>query len=66
MVCVQSDGSMVLWDLREVPSMHQYCPGAGTEERLRRPTYSTAGVLQYDNHQGAVVAVQPIVASSDR
>ena len=38
----------------------------GIEYCLRYPTYNTAGILQDENHQAAVIAVQPIIAPGDR
>ena len=62
----QVDGSVVLWDLREVSMMHRPLKIDDIEYTLRYPTYNTAGVLQDENHESPCVALQPITAPGDR
>ena len=65
MFYLQYDGSVVVWDLREVSSLHKsgLRGSDGMEHTLRHPTYNTAGVLaEEENHQTAVIALQPIAA----
>jgi len=59
------DNSIVAWDLREPASMHitQQVPG-GDKVVLRRPTYSTDGLLE-DEHSGAIVSLEAITTSTD-
>jgi len=60
-----SDGSLAVWDLREPNTVHK-CYHDGKEDRcLRYPTYNTAGVLHYENHGSAIVALSSIVAQGD-
>ncbi|XP_019613494.1 PREDICTED: WD repeat-containing protein 60-like [Branchiostoma belcheri] len=55
-------GSVVVWDLRELSSMH-FVYKVGQEEWLiRSPTYTTDGVLGSDNHHGPVNSLVPVVS----
>ncbi|XP_064397661.1 cytoplasmic dynein 2 intermediate chain 1-like [Halichondria panicea] len=56
-----SDGSVVLWDLREPAAMHRR---DGEDPVIRVPTFSTAGIPLLDNHNSPVVSVTPISAPS--
>ncbi|CAH1773790.1 unnamed protein product [Owenia fusiformis] len=61
-----SDGSLVVWDLRENPSLHKHITLADKEWLVRYPTYSTAGILQYDNHNSAVTSILPVISPQDK
>ena len=41
MLAGTSDGSLVLWDLREPAGSHHFMTIAGTEWTFRQPTFST-------------------------
>jgi len=60
------DGSVVAWDLREPPTMHHSYICGSQDWLLRFPTYNTAGVLQYDNHNSPVTAIVTILTDSNR
>jgi len=59
------DRSLVAWDLREPASMHitQRLDG-GEPVVLRRPTYSTDGLLE-DAHSGSICSIEAIAPTSD-
>ncbi|ELU09671.1 hypothetical protein CAPTEDRAFT_129633 [Capitella teleta] len=56
------DGSLVCWDLREANSMHRPVKVKDIEVTPRYPSYNTAGVLHYDNHQSSLVAVVTVTS----
>ncbi|KAF6029361.1 hypothetical protein EB796_012331 [Bugula neritina] len=60
------DGSLVAWDLREPPTMHHSYICGGQDWLLRFPTYNTAGVLQYDNHNSPITALVPVLTDSGK
>ncbi|XP_059901503.1 cytoplasmic dynein 2 intermediate chain 1 isoform X2 [Gadus macrocephalus] len=61
-----SDGSLVLWDLREPAGGHHTMTVAGTEWTFRQPTFSTDAVLSALGHHSAVntIAVLPSPSST--
>ena len=55
------DGSIVLWDLRESPSLHcQNTKKINESNVIRSPTYTTAGVLLEENHMSEVRSILPL------
>lgn len=60
------DGSLVAWDLREPPTMHHSYICGGQDWLLRFPTYNTAGVLKYDNHNSPITAIVPILQENKK
>ncbi|XP_013391905.2 WD repeat-containing protein 60-like [Lingula anatina] len=60
-----TDGSLVVWDLREPASMHHVYRTREEEWLLRKPTYFTAGILGEENHHSPVTTVIPIVSAAD-
>lgn len=60
------DGSLVAWDLREPPTMHHSYICGGKDWLLRFPTYNTAGVLKYENHNSPISAIVPIMADNSK
>eukprot|EP00058_Branchiostoma_floridae_P018614 XP_002604103.1 hypothetical protein BRAFLDRAFT_71608 [Branchiostoma floridae] len=56
-------GSVVVWDLRELSSMHFVYKVGEDEWLIRSPTYTTDGVFGTDlGHHGAVNALVPVVS----
>lgn len=60
------DGSLVAWDLREPPTMHHSYMCGGQDWLLRFPTYNTAGVLKYENHNSPITAIVPILQDNKK
>lgn len=60
------DGSVVAWDLREPPTMHHSFMCGREDWLLRFPTYNTAGVLQYENHNSPVTAIVPLLTDGGK
>ena len=60
------DGSLVAWDLREPPTMHHSYMCGKQDWLLRFPTYNTAGVLKYDNHNSPITALVPILTDNSK
>ncbi|KAK3591390.1 hypothetical protein CHS0354_005310 [Potamilus streckersoni] len=54
------DGSIAVWDLREIASLHKSVVVNSHEYLLRFPTYDTAGVLDNENHHSPVNSICPI------
>ncbi|NWQ69528.1 WDR60 protein, partial [Neopipo cinnamomea] len=60
-----TDGSLLVWDLREDSRMHPHMMMSGTDWTFRVPTFSTDGILNSVNHTSAVLAVEPVSTSLD-
>ncbi|XP_071417520.1 cytoplasmic dynein 2 intermediate chain 1 isoform X2 [Pithys albifrons albifrons] len=60
-----TDGSLLVWDLREDSRMHPHMMMSGTDWTFRVPTFSTDGILSLVNHTSPVLAVEPVSASLD-
>ncbi|XP_025908768.1 WD repeat-containing protein 60 isoform X1 [Nothoprocta perdicaria] len=58
-----TDGSLLVWDLREDSRMHLRVTFGGTEWAFRVPTFSTDGVLNSINHTSPILAVEPVLTS---
>ncbi|XP_066300331.1 cytoplasmic dynein 2 intermediate chain 1-like [Branchiostoma lanceolatum] len=55
-------GSVVVWDLRELFSMHFVYKVGEDEWLIRSPTYTTDGVFGTESHHGAVNSLVPVVS----
>ncbi|CAH1241722.1 WDR60 [Branchiostoma lanceolatum] len=55
-------GSVVVWDLRELSSMHFVYKVGEDEWLIRSPTYTTDGVFGTESHHGAVNSLVPVVS----
>ena len=54
----QSDGSVAVWDIREMDYLHKFTSKKSPDEIVfRNPTYTTAGILQYENHSSEVICI---------
>ncbi|KAM8810391.1 cytoplasmic dynein 2 intermediate chain 1 [Eudromia elegans] len=58
-----TDGSLLVWDLREDSRMHRHVTFSGTEWTFRVPTFSTDGLLSSVNHTSSILAVEPVLTS---
>ena len=60
------DRSLVAWDLRESASMHinHQMDGGASKVVLRRPTYSTDGLLE-DSHTGQIYSMEAIPPTAE-
>uniref|UniRef100_A0A8B9EKR6 WD repeat domain 60 n=1 Tax=Anser cygnoides TaxID=8845 RepID=A0A8B9EKR6_ANSCY len=58
-----TDGSLLVWDLREDSRMHPRMTFGETDWTFRLPTFSTDGVLNSVNHTSPIVAVEPVSTS---
>ncbi|KAL3835822.1 hypothetical protein ACJMK2_021293 [Sinanodonta woodiana] len=54
------DGSIAVWDLREIASLHKSVVVDNQEYLLRFPTYDTAGILDNENHHSPVNSICPV------
>ena len=59
------DGSVVVWDIRESSSLHSTVNNKDKQWIVRRPTFSTAGVLNNENHLSPVQNILPIALPID-
>ncbi|CAB3993044.1 WD repeat-containing 60-like [Paramuricea clavata] len=59
------DGSVVVWDVRESSSLHSTINNKDNQWVVRRPTFSTAGVLFSENHLSPVQNILPIALPID-
>ncbi|CAD5110844.1 DgyrCDS205 [Dimorphilus gyrociliatus] len=57
-----SDGSLVVWDLREASNFHKTFKDESVEYVLRGPTYNTAAILENDNHYAPIKSVTAIIS----
>ncbi|ESP02269.1 hypothetical protein LOTGIDRAFT_199790 [Lottia gigantea] len=61
LVCAgMTDGSLVIWDLREQGYMHRMIKLDQEEYLFRFPTYNTAGVSESENHHSPVQSLVPV------
>ncbi|XP_067148026.1 cytoplasmic dynein 2 intermediate chain 1 isoform X1 [Apteryx mantelli] len=58
-----TDGSLLVWDLREDSRMHPHMTFSGTDWVFRVPTFSTDGILNLVNHTSSILAVEPVLTS---
>uniref|UniRef100_A0A8C8S2T1 WD repeat domain 60 n=1 Tax=Pelusios castaneus TaxID=367368 RepID=A0A8C8S2T1_9SAUR len=58
-----TDGSLVVWDLREDSRMHHCVKLNETDWIFRAPTFSTDGVLSSINHTYPILAIEPVSTS---
>ncbi|XP_042657977.1 cytoplasmic dynein 2 intermediate chain 1 isoform X2 [Tyto alba] len=58
-----TDGSLLVWDLREDSRMHPHMMISETDWTFRVPTFSTDGILNSVNHTSPILAVEPVSTS---